>query len=91
MSTEDSYEVLDKLLNNVERFSCKPTSWSTRSVYLTFSDVGMKEATTALLHLVINRWLPVIEWVSDALSLYFNAYDIVVLHHPRNTWSVSRE
>ena len=65
MSTRDSHEVLDKLLDNVERFSPEPTSWSLQSVHLTSSGVGKKEATVTLLHLLINRWLPVVEWVLD--------------------------
>lgn len=53
-------KVLETLLRVLERYSAT-TIWSGLSCDLAFGESGQAKATLALLHLLVDRWLPAIE------------------------------
>jgi hypothetical protein len=55
-----SQKVLESLLHFLEQHFTG-TSWSGLSCDLTFGESGQAKAALALLHLLIDRWLPAIE------------------------------
>ncbi|KAJ7431795.1 hypothetical protein B0H11DRAFT_836888 [Mycena galericulata] len=61
---------LDRLLSYLENnFGFLETSWSGVSSSLTFGSQGKAESALAILHMLIDRWLPTIDAVASAPQL----------------------
>ncbi|KAJ7706421.1 Urb2/Npa2 family-domain-containing protein [Mycena rosella] len=61
---------LDRLLSYLENHSgASETSWSGASCSLTFGQRGKEESVLAILHMLIDRWLPTIDAIASAAQL----------------------
>lgn len=59
LSPED---VINRLLEYIEQnFSATGIVWSGNASHLTRSEIGRAEAALAVMHMVVERWLPDIE------------------------------
>ncbi|KAF9014945.1 Urb2/Npa2 family-domain-containing protein [Cyathus striatus] len=66
----DARTTIDKALRFLENnFQATDVSWSGQSYTLTFGQEGKSRAALALLHMILERWLPVVEHIASSVQL----------------------
>ncbi|KAF7339844.1 Urb2 domain-containing protein [Mycena venus] len=60
---------IDRLLGFLETNSNSKTSWSGASCSLTFGSRGKEESVLAILHMLIDRWLPIIDAIATPAQM----------------------